>query len=44
MNLKKFTMAPFYDIDQEWALLTAGDKEKFNSMTISWGRIRNNLE
>lgn len=24
-------------LNTEWALLTAGDKEKFNSMTISWG-------
>lgn len=37
MDLKKFNLAPFYSIDQEWAVLTAGEKEKFNSMTISWG-------
>lgn len=37
MDLKKFKMAPLYDIDQEWALLTAGNKEKFNTMTVSWG-------
>lgn len=24
-------------LNNEWALLTAGDKNKFNSMTISWG-------
>lgn len=24
-------------LNTEWALLTAGDKNKFNSMTISWG-------
>lgn len=24
-------------LNNEWALLTAGDKKKFNSMTISWG-------
>lgn len=24
-------------LNSEWALLTAGDKQKFNSMTISWG-------
>lgn len=39
MDLKKFKMAPLYDIDQEWALLTAGDKEKFNTMTVSWGGL-----
>ena len=29
INLSKF--------NQEWALLTAGDKNKYNTMTISWG-------
>ncbi len=24
-------------ISNEWALLTAGDKDKFNTMTVSWG-------
>lgn len=24
-------------LNSEWALLTAGDEKKFNSMTISWG-------
>ena len=24
-------------LNNEWALLTAGDEKKFNSMTISWG-------
>lgn len=37
MDLKKFNLAPLYAIDQEWAVLTAGKKEKFNAMTISWG-------
>ncbi len=27
----------FSVFDKQWALLTAGDKEKFNTMTISWG-------
>lgn len=39
MDLKNFNLAPLYAIDQEWALLTAGDNEKFNSMTISWGGL-----
>lgn len=39
MDLKKFNLAPLYTIDQEWALLTAGVKEKFNTMTISWGGL-----
>lgn len=39
MDLKNFKLAPLYNIDQEWALLTAGSKEKYNTMTISWGGI-----
>lgn len=39
MNLKEFNFAPLYTIDQEWALLTAGTKEHFNTMTISWGGL-----
>jgi len=37
MNLENFNLAPFHLLDKEWALLTAGDRENFNSMTISWG-------
>ena len=29
----------FKTFDKKWALLTAGDKEKFNTMTISWGGL-----
>ena len=39
MDLKNFNLAPLYAIDQEWAVLTAGEKENFNSMTISWGGL-----
>ena len=39
MDLKNFNLAPLYSIDQEWAVLTAGEKEKFNAMTISWGGL-----
>lgn len=39
MDLKNFNLAPLYAIDQEWALLTAGVEEKFNTMTISWGGL-----
>ena len=28
---------PFYAIGQEWMLITAGSKPKFNMMTASWG-------
>lgn len=37
MDLKNFNLAPLYKLDQEWALLTSGTKDKFNTMTISWG-------
>lgn len=37
MDLKNFNLAPLYVIDKEWALLTVGGKEKFNTMTVSWG-------
>ena len=30
MDLKSFNLAPLYAIDQEWAVLTVGDKQKFN--------------
>lgn len=39
MELKKFNFAPLYALDKEWALLTAGTKEKFNAMTVSWGGL-----
>ena len=29
----------FAQFDKKWALLTAGGKEKFNTMTISWGGL-----
>ena len=29
----------FAQYAQKWALLTAGDKDKFNTMTISWGGL-----
>lgn len=37
MDLKNFNFAPLYSLDQEWALLTSGSKEQFNTMTVSWG-------
>ncbi len=27
----------FEQFDKKWALLTAGNKDKFNTMTVSWG-------
>ena len=29
----------FTQFDKKWALLTAGNSEKFNTMTISWGGL-----
>ena len=28
---------PFQRIGKQWMLVTAGDQEKFNTMTASWG-------
>lgn len=28
---------PFTKLSKEWALVTAGDKQKANTMTVSWG-------
>lgn len=30
---------PFTKIGKEWALITAGTKEKANTMTVSWGGV-----
>ena len=30
-------MNPFTKIGKEWALISAGDKNKCNTMTVSWG-------
>lgn len=32
-------MNPFTKIGKEWALVTAGDKKKANTMTVSWGGV-----
>lgn len=39
MDLKNFNLAPLYVINQEWALLTVGEKSNFNTMTIGWGGL-----
>lgn len=33
------TIDPFAKFDKDWALVTAGSRERFNSMTISWGSM-----
>ena len=32
-------MHPFTKIGKEWALISAGDKNKCNTMTVSWGGV-----
>lgn len=32
-------MNPFTKIGKEWALISAGDKNKCNTMTVSWGGV-----
>ena len=40
VNLIDGSGADIYSkFDSEWALLTAGTSQKFNSMTISWGGV-----
>jgi len=39
MDKLKFNIAPLHSFEQEWALLTAGNKDRFNTMTISWGGL-----
>ena len=35
----EFTTDIFSAFDRKWALLTAGDTDSFNTMTISWGAL-----
>ena len=35
----EFTTDIFSQFDKKWALLTAGEKDNFNTMTISWGGL-----
>ena len=36
---KELNVNPFTLLDNDWALLMAGDKDSFNSMTVSWGGV-----
>ncbi|MEE0957528.1 MAG: flavin reductase family protein, partial [Ruminococcus sp.] len=36
---QEITQNPFQLIGNDWALVTAGNAEKFNTMTISWGGV-----
>ena len=37
--MMEFNTDIFSQFDKKWALLTAGDMESFNTMTISWGGL-----
>lgn len=37
--LTELSLNPFTKFDKEWALVTAGDKERSNTMTASWGGL-----
>lgn len=38
-NVNELSLNPFETLSKEWSLITAGTKEKFNTMTASWGSI-----
>ena len=39
LSLKNFTCNPFTKIGKEWMLVTAGNADKINTMTASWGSL-----
>ncbi len=39
MNLNEYTEKPFVHFAEDWAILTAGVPDDFNSMTVSWGAL-----
>lgn len=39
INLESLEIKPFDFFKNRWALLTAGNKNKLNTMTISWGSL-----
>ena len=38
-SIDSLEMNPFTKIGKEWALVTSGNKSKFNTMTVSWGGV-----
>lgn len=38
-TMRKLNVSPVKMIAEDWALLTAGDKSAFNTMTVSWGGV-----
>lgn len=39
ININDLQFNPFTKIGSEWMLITAGNEEKFNTMTASWGGV-----
>ena len=39
VSIDYMDMNPFKKIGKDWMLVTAGDEEKANSMTASWGAV-----
>lgn len=39
MNIEELLLNPFTMINKDWMLVTAGDKEAHNTMTVSWGGL-----
>ena len=39
IDIKELKMSPFEKIGKQWMLITAGNKEAFNTMTASWGGL-----
>lgn len=38
-NISEFNVDIFNKLNKEWALVSAGNKEQFNTMTVSWGEL-----
>ena len=39
MNIEEMKFNPFTKIGKEWALVSSGNAEKSNTMTVSWGGV-----
>ena len=39
ISIEKLTINPCTEIGKSWMLITAGDENKYNTMTASWGSI-----
>ena len=39
IDIKSLEFSPFVKIGDEWALITAGSSENYNTMTVSWGGL-----